>query len=303
MTYAPIALFIFNRPDHTRQTIESLKKCPEYGDSPLYIFCDGPRSSAEQLIVRQARNAARYLVENKAIFVESDVNKGLANSIIEGVGYLCGKYGRVIVVEDDLIVSQAFLTYLNAALEKYADYEKVMQISAHMFPVQKFSTKLDAFFLPFTTSWGWATWQRSWKQFDSEVIDWQSLKTDPQVRKRFNLDGTYDYYSMLKNQMAGKIDSWAIRWYWFVFKCDGVVLFPPRSYVNNIGFDGSGTHGWRLTRLIWGKTKQPENQLVTLVDSICVCIDDYKAVKNVLRRMNYMCILLRIWNKLSRRVL
>ena len=161
---------------------------------------------------------------------------------MSGVTNLCNKYQRVIVVEDDLVVAPQFLRFLNAGLEKYQNETSVMQVSGHMFSVPEFAHRNKAVFLPFTTSWGWATWKRAWDYFDAEASGWEVLQTDKQMQKSFNLDGYFDYFNMLKQQMSGKIDSWAIRWYWSVFKNNGCVVYPPTSYVNNIGFDGSGTH-------------------------------------------------------------
>ena len=191
--------------------------------------------------------------------VERSRNLGLANSIIEGVTRLCTERGRVIVVEDDLTVSRHFLEYMNQALDRYADDERVMQVSGYMFPVS-LGTETDALFLPLTTSWGWACWQRSWKKFDPGGSGREALSRDPSMRRRFNLDGAYDYAGMLDAQAAGKIDSWAIRWYLSVFLRGGLVLYPARTLVRNLGFDDSGTHG--APPADWGR---PE-----LEDAFCV---------------------------------
>lgn len=248
MKYAPIALFIYNRPEHTRRTIEALQHCPEFKESPVFVFSDGPRKAVNEPDVLKARTVARTALQGPASFIESPSNQGLARSIIGGVSRLCKEFGRVIVVEDDLVVSPHFLTYMNAALNRYCDDERVMQISGYMFPITAFSNRTDAFFLPFTTSWGWATWARAWEHFDAEANGWERLEQDASLRHRFNLHGSFDYFDMLKLQLAGAIDSWAIRWYWSVFKNEGIILYPPSTLVKNEGFDGSGTHGWRTAR-------------------------------------------------------
>ena len=248
MSYAPIALFIYNRPEHSRRTIEALQRCPEFKESPVFVFSDGPRKAANEPDVLKARAVARTALEGHANFSEAPTNRGLARSIISGVSRLCEEFGRVIVVEDDLVVSPQFLTYMNAALDRYSQDERIMQISGYMFPITAFSDRTDAFFLPFTTSWGWATWARAWKHFDATANGWERLEQDASLRHRFNLHGSFDYFHMLKLQLAGAIDSWAIRWYWSVFIRDGFVLYPPKSLVQNTGFDGSGTHGWRTAR-------------------------------------------------------
>ena len=241
---APIALFTFKRPEHTRRTLESLAQNHEFESSPLFIYCDGARNAAESAQVEQTRKLVRDWPHPNKTIVERDRNLGLANSVIEGVTELCKHFGRVIVVEDDLIVSPVFLNYLNAALDRYADEPKVMQVSAHMLPVS-IQSQYDAVILPFTTSWGWATWDRAWKYFDPSMSRFEMLKADTALRRRFNLDGAYPYFRMLKRQACGKVDSWAIRWYSSVFFQNGYVVFPKRSLVQHEGYDETATHATR----------------------------------------------------------
>jgi hypothetical protein len=239
---APIALFVYKRPEHTFRTLDSLSANQEFLHSPLYIYCDGARSANDLVDVERTRKIINsWNHPNKKIIVQ-EKNRGLANSVIAGVSELTSKYGQVIVVEDDLIVSKHFLGYLNSALQKYKECKQVMQISAHMFPVTELVNKKETLFLPFISSWGWATWGRAWKSFDVDATGWQILLNSRAVRKQFNLDGCYDYSGMLLRQMTGEIDSWAIRWNWNVFQSNGLVVYPPTSLVENIGFDGSGTH-------------------------------------------------------------
>ncbi len=117
-----------------------------------------------------------------------------------------------------------------------------MQVSGYMFPVD-LDADTDAVFLPFTTSWGWATWSRAWRRFDPQMSAFERLSADPALRRTFNLEGAYDYFDLLRRQKRGQVDSWAIRWYLSVFMQGGLTLYPVRSLVQNIGFDGSGTHG------------------------------------------------------------
>jgi hypothetical protein len=239
---APIALFVYKRPEHTLQTLNSLATNSEFANSPLYIYCDGAKNSTDFEAVGLTQNIVNsWEHPNKKIVVQEN-NRGLANSVIAGVSELTTEYGQVIVVEDDLIVNKYFLSYLNSALKKYKNSQQVMQISAYMFPVPEFSDKNETIFLPFVSSWGWATWDRAWKDFDAKATDWQLLLKSKEVRTRFNLGGCYDYSGMLLRQICGEIDSWAIRWNWSVFQHNGIVVYPPTSFVKNIGFDGSGTH-------------------------------------------------------------
>jgi hypothetical protein len=242
MSCAPIALFVYNRPHHTEQVVEALKKNSESEQSDLYIFSDAPKNGTSKDNVKLVREYIRTIQGFKSVsIVEREKNLGLANSIITGVTDIVNKYNKIIVLEDDLVVSPYFLEYMNKSLGKYEVEDKVMQISGYMFPIE-LKSKSDAIFLPFTTSWGWATWQRSWDHFDCDMLGYETLKVDRKLRYQFDLDGALNYWEMLEAQHAGKIDSWAIRWYLTVFMLKGLTLHPARSLVRNIGFDGSGTH-------------------------------------------------------------
>lgn len=242
MTLAPIAFFAYKRPEHTLRALEALSRCELAGESSLFIFCDGPKRPEDAEAVDRVRQIAGSSPWcGRVAVIPSERNKGLAKSIISGVSGLCEEYGRVIVLEDDLIVSPYFLRYMNDALELYRDEERVMQVSGFMFDVE-LETTTDAIFLPFTTSWGWGTWQRAWLKLDPDLSAYSALKSDRKLRRAFNFDGNFDYFSMLEMQHSGKLDSWAIQWYASVFMNNGLVLHPVRSLIANAGFDGSGTH-------------------------------------------------------------
>jgi len=241
---APIALFTFKRPEHTKRTLKSLSENSEFTTSPLFIYCDGARNDGEARAVEETRQLIRDFPHPNKMIVEREKNWGLANSVIAGVTDLCERFGRVIVVEDDLIVSLVFLNYMNTALDKYVDEPKIMQISGHMFPVD-IQSENDAVMLPFTTSWGWATWDRAWRCFDPTMSRYEKLKVDSKLRRKFDLDGAYPYFRMLDRQSEGKVDSWAIRWYLSVFFQNGLVLFPRHSLVRHDGYDETATHATR----------------------------------------------------------
>jgi Glycosyl transferase family 2 len=243
MTYSPIALFVYNRPQHTRQTVEALQINSLAGDSDLIIFADAPKTNQQAEAVREVRQYIHQVDGFKSVtIIEQETNFGLAKSIIDGVTTIVNERGRIIVLEDDLIVTPHFLDYMNRALDKYEREQKVVQISGYMFPV-KLEIEEDALFLPLTTSWGWATWKRAWDLFDPDAKGYARVKADSALRKSFNLDGAYDYFSMLEAQLAGRVDSWAVRWQLSAFLMGGLTLYPRHSLVVNSGFDGSGTHG------------------------------------------------------------
>lgn len=240
--YAPIVLFVFNRPEHTRRLVASLLANAESECSDLFIYSDAARDECDTVLVGQVRDFITSVSGFKSItIVKQDRNLGLANSVISGVSRLCADFGRAIVLEDDLVLSPRFLCYMNAALERYQHERSVMQISGHMFPVDV-GGEGETFFLPFISTWGWATWGRAWSQFDISAAGYEKLKADKVTRDSFDLDRAYPYFKMLEKQRRGKINSWGILWNLSVFIESGVVLYPSVSFVNNMGFDGSGTH-------------------------------------------------------------
>jgi hypothetical protein len=240
-----VALFTYNRPAHTDLALAALARCRRLGECRVHVFCDGPRSPEQAASVAASKRVVeRWTARLDAIVVEHGENLGLARSIVGGVGDLCDTYGRAIVVEDDLIVSPDFLDYMLQALDRYAAEEQVYQISGFMFPAQH-PPKPDAFFLPFTTTWGWATWARAWRIFDWQASGALEQLADPGRRKAFDLAGSYPYTRMLRDRLAGRNQSWGILWYWAVFQANGLALHPRQSLVRQGGFDGTGVHSGR----------------------------------------------------------
>ncbi len=238
---APIALFVFRRADLARNAIHALKACDGFDPARLWVFSDGPKHQNQAADVEAVRHVVREEVP-EAHIIEQAQNQGLARSIIAGVNLILDQSERVIVLEDDLIVAKDFLTWMDSALAQYADDDQVMQISGHMFGVD---VGPDPVFLPFISTWGWASWRRAWTHFDPELPGADALDRDRSLRRRFDVNGAYPYSKMMRDQLAGKVDSWGIVWNWSVFHRSGLVLYPPVSRVRNAGMDGRGTHGSR----------------------------------------------------------
>jgi hypothetical protein len=238
---APIAFFAHRRPWKTLQALYSLSRCPEAARSELFIFCDAAKTDADRAsvaLVREVVRAQRWCgtVEIR----EAATNRGLARSIIDEVTALTRSHGRVIVLEDDLLVAKGLLDYMNRALDKYRDAPAVMQVSAHSFPA--FAPSSGAVLMPLATTWGWGTWERAWARFEEVPRGADQLQLNRPLRQSFDLDGAYPYSRMLEEQLAGHNDSWGIRWWWTVHQHHGLSLFPLQTLVRNIGFDGEGTH-------------------------------------------------------------
>jgi hypothetical protein len=241
---APIALFVYSRPEHTRRTLEALMQNIGAAESELYIFCDGPKinSSPEKLdTIKKVRSIAAEKKWCKNVYIkESSENKGLARSIIDGVNSVLHNSNTIIILEDDMETSPWFLTFMNDALAFYENDERVASITGFTWPVK--GSLPETFFLRGTYCWGWATWRRAWKVFDEDGKKLLAELEQKNLTTLFDFDNSYHYTEMLRNQTLGINDSWALRWYAAAFLKDMLTLIPGRSLVQNIGFDGSGTH-------------------------------------------------------------
>jgi hypothetical protein len=238
---APIVLFVYNRLDHTRKTIEALSNNLLANESDLFIFSDSPKDTTTVDKVQEVRDYIKKVQGFKSITViERDRNWGLAISIIDGVTDVINKYGKVIVLEDDIVTSPYFLTYMNKALNFYTDKPRVWHISGYMCPIN--TNKLEDVFLWRTMDcWGWATWESRWRYFEKNPDKLISTFSKHDIY-RFNINGTENMWGQVLDNKTGKINTWAIFWYASIFKQNGLCLSPTMSFVQNIGLDGSGVH-------------------------------------------------------------
>ena len=238
---SPIALFVYKRLDTLQLTVAALKQNYFANESELFIFSDAAKTSGDKDEINKVRDFIRTISGfRKVCIFESDTNKGLAISVIEGVSRVLKEFGKVIVLEDDLVTSSNFLSYMNNCLEHYKDNNKVFSISGYTVPIKADKFK-DVYFTKRSSSWGWATWKERWEKVDWEVKDYKFFKDDNAQKKAFNKMGS-DLSSMLKKQMDGSINSWAVRWCYHQFKYDLYSVYPMISKVKNIGFGEGATH-------------------------------------------------------------
>lgn len=240
---APIVIFTYKRLDTLQHTIDTLKQCDLIDESEVIIFSDGPKGEHDFEQVATIRQYLKQLTCFKSITLHfSETNKALANSIIDGVTAVINKNGKVIVLEDDLQLSKNFLVYMNQALEKYENVADVFSISGYNIPIKlPYQYKYDVYFTPRASSWGWATWIDRWEEIDWKVSDYTDFRTNKKMVKEFNNGGS-DLAGMLKRQMEGKINSWAIRWCYHQFKVKKFTAYPVISKIQNIGFSDQATN-------------------------------------------------------------
>lgn len=286
LTCAPIVLFVYNRLNHTSQTIEALKKNDLAVDSHLYIFSDGAKNKQDSEKVEDVRKyIAKVKGFKKITIIKRSDNWGLSKSIIDGVTQIVNKYGRVIVLEDDLVTSKYFLKYMNEALDLYFNNEKVISIHGYFYPIENIEQFPETFFIRGADCWGWATWKRGWDLFEpsgQKLLD--SIKAKG-LQKDANFNNSYNYVGMLKDQINDKNDSWAVRWYISAFLKDKLTLYPKVSFVKNIGNDGTGTHKSKNIQFL---TKKLSNGVVLTNDEGLVLenADARKYIEKYFRSLN-----------------
>lgn len=253
---APVALFVYARPDHARRTVEALLDNPEAVDTDLIVFSDAAKTPDKAAAVEEVRRYVDSIQGFRSVTVyRRPFNFGLAKSIIEGVSQVLSEHDSIIVLEDDMITSPHFLKYMNDGLARYANDDRVISLHGYMYPVS--DPLPEAFFLRGADCWGWATWRRGWALFNP---DGQFLLDELRRQKllnAFDFNGAYGYSAMLQGQIAGSNDSWAIRWYASAFLANKLTLYPGKSLVHNIGNDSSGTHCGTSTALDVGLANSP----------------------------------------------
>jgi hypothetical protein len=247
---APIVLFVYKRLESLQNCVFSLKTNAECEESDLYIFSDAPRTDNDESKVQEVRSFIETISGFKTVhLIKASENRGLAPSVISGVTEVINQFGKVIVLEDDLVVAENFLSYMNQALDFYCDKDKVLSISGFTLPVKLPAFyPYDVYFTQRVFSWGWATWKHKWENIDWAVKDYDDFVFNSERQKAFNGMGT-DLSQMLHRQMQGKINSWAIRWCYHQFKFKLYTVFPVHSKVINTGFTSEATHsGTSITR-------------------------------------------------------
>lgn len=274
----PIVLFVYNRPWHTQQTVEALQKNELARESELFIYSDAPKNNNATTKVNEVRDYIKTIDGFKKItIIERDKNWGLANSVIDGVTKIVNEYGKIIVLEDDLVTSPYFLKFMNESLKKYKSQSNVYSITGYSF-TDEIKNMDSTYFLSITSSWSWATWADKWSQFERNHEKLKQFIKNNSKHKKFNFDNSYDFISMAKDNLISKNDSWAIHWYCCVFQKNGLTLYPNKTMVRNIGFDGSGVHCGNSQN----DTLHVNSYMPTLTENIIEKQENRKVVSDIL---------------------
>lgn len=290
--FTPVIIFAFNRPNALKNTVQSLLQNEEAKKSDLYIFVDGPRTnkpgeSEKVHAVQMYANSIKGFKSVNCFF--SIKNKGLGDSIIQGVTQIINKYGKAIVLEDDLVFASNFLAYMNQGLDKYKDEKQVFSICGYSNKVKiPKGYKYDTYFCTRSSSWGWGTWADRWNSVDWELKDWDKYS---KLGKAFNKWGGSDCFRMLRSVKEGWGNSWAIRFCFSQFLQNKFSLFPIISKVKNNGFDGEGTNCKKWSRFKY-EFDIDGTKNITYPDDININRQLYKSA------MSYNTILIRLYSRL-----
>jgi GT2 family glycosyltransferase len=303
---APLALFIYNRPHYLKRTLESLSKNELISETELFVYCDGPKenvSDDDLKKIEECREIVKQInwVKKKTI-IERESNMGLGESVIAGVTEVIQKHKRIIVLEDDVITSPFFLKFVNSALVMYEQDKQVFSIGTWNYFAT--SRKIpDCFFLPVTDTIAWATWSDRWGEFEPDPVKLLEQIDSKGLKESFNLFGNYDFYTMLKNQIAGKVSSWGIRWYATGFLKGGLTLYPKHSVTDHIGVDVMATHavGFDVSDQVKFPEKEISVKKIPLIVNpkiLELLINAYSKISN--HTYHKPSLPVRIWNRLKR---
>jgi glycosyltransferase involved in cell wall biosynthesis len=236
----PVVIFVYKRLEETKRTFESLMRNPESSNTNVIVFIDGAKNEDEQLEVSKVAEYVSSLNAFQSLkIVQRQINFGLSESFISGISEVLSKYEAAIFLEDDNLLSRDFLKYMNSALNEYLTNGDVLAVTGYSFPLVPKIGK--PYFIHGAGTWSMGTWARSWKLFESDaasaLLKVERLKLAPKM----NMYGI-DFYSMLKKQANGKIDSWGVRWWATAILNDMVTLYPGLPLCVNIGGNANGTH-------------------------------------------------------------
>lgn len=233
---SPIVIFAWRRPKLFLQTIDSLSRCFLFKESDVFVFIDGPRHDKDNILIEETYKIAQKIKSRKLEIIRRDRNFGLKNNIKMGVGEVISKYGRAIVVEEDLIFARDFLVFMNKALEHYSDIQDVFSVTGYCPKINiPEDYKYSVFFFFRVSSWGWGTWERVWKGFESFELSRshiESVINDPMEFHRFCAGG-YDLKDIALNALN---KSWAIEFQYYHYLSSSLCVYPIRTKLKHMGF-------------------------------------------------------------------
>lgn len=298
--YSPIVIFSYNRVAKIKKLINSLKKNKEFKNSKIYIFQDNYKKKDEKKNIRKIMKVKKYLSNLKYENINVSFRKtnyGLAKNITSGVSKIFKRYEKIIVLEDDLLVSKNFLKFMNDALNFYQNKKKIWHISGWSYDISEINNlNFDNYFLSFPSSWGWATWKNRWKYFNknpANIIKKENIKSI----NRFNLDNSYNFFSQIERNFLKEINTWAVFWYYNMFKKKKLCVYPKNNLIINTGFDKNATNTKNINRLFVNKKLFQSDNISYVFNRECnLSLKIYRKIKFKMKINRYSIILKNFFN-------
>ncbi|MBK9335683.1 MAG: nucleotide-diphospho-sugar transferase [Lewinellaceae bacterium] len=242
----PVLLLVFNRPDHTRQVFEQIRRLlPAH----LFVRADGPRTHVAADAEKCAAVRAIFEQVDWACAVHTNFlteNHGCRRAVQAGISWFFQQVEAGIILEDDCLPDASFFDFCSEMLERYRDDPEVLHISGNN-PAPQVCRGVEAGYLfsRFSFIWGWATWRRAWQLYDPDFTDLETIGKGPSsglyqissnpAARRYLLD-------KFERTRSGELDTWDYAWFYTVLKNKGLCITPRMNLVRNIGFDAAGTH-------------------------------------------------------------
>ena len=253
---APVALFVYNRADNTRRTLEALSQNTVAQQTEVFVFSDGGKDDNSWKLVNEVRQTVKAFAGCFQVFtvVERPENFYLERNITEGIAEVFKNHDRIIVLEDDIVTSPYYLQYMNDAFEMYKDVPRVMHVAGF---TNLYLQDPPFYFTPHMSGWGWGTWRDRWNghflHYKTREEALQGLTTKDLDRIQYN--GVFRCLQSLDKQPI----PWDICWELAIYRANGLCLTPGRTMVRNIGLQ-QGTHFRSWSLLQWYEFDRPPRQ-------------------------------------------
>lgn len=262
MNHAPVALFVYNRAENTRRTLETLARNTLARETEVYVFSDGGKDEKSWTLVNEVRKVVSEFSDAFGGFelIARPKNLYLERNIIEGIAQVFTKHDRIIVLEDDIITSPYYLEYMNQAFELYKDTPRVMHVAGF---TNLALDDIPFYFTPHMSGWGWGTWRDRWNEhfhhYESREEALQGLSSEDFDHIQYG--GVFPCLKSLDKQPI----PWDICWEIAIYRAKGLCLTPGRTMVRNIGLN-QGTH-FRSFRILqrYEFDREPQQQPLPLV--------------------------------------
>jgi hypothetical protein len=252
MLETPVAFLVFNRPDVTARVFAEIARAKP---KRLLVVADGARSENEaekcaavQSIIEQVDWDCQV---SKNI---SDVNLGCKVRVASGLQWVFENCEEAIILEDDCLPHPSFFRFCTELLDKYRDDQRIVTISGNNFQFGKKRGEHSYYFSRYPHIWGWATWRRTWENYDAEMARWAQLRDTSWLQNVVEYQPAVNYWKLIFDKtFAGEIDTWDVQFLFHCWQQNGLTILPEVNLVSNIGFGDAATH-----------TKQDINEVANL---------------------------------------